>query len=174
MKKLLVIFSMVLFAVVAMAQERTVTKQLANVETRWDYTPKTISADTLRKTNQDTIDYRMEYRSPVAIEKIDLFFQADTVAGNDSLYVSLIGMKELTGAATTLIAPSGVLLNALNEITELSVYQTISSDTVGSAIVATPLDLSYRYYILRIIQDGNNDYDGGANIDYVRMKLYQK
>lgn len=172
MKKLLVIFSMVLFAVVAMAGTRTVTKQLPNGNTRWDYTG--VAADTLKETNQDTIDYRLEYRSPVAIEKIDVFFQADTLAGNDSIYVSLLGMKDLSGTATSLIASTGVLLNASNEITELSLYQTVSSDTVGSAIIAYPVDISYRYYILRIIQAENNEYDGGADIDYVRMKLYQK
>lgn len=172
MKKYLILLGLIFVAFISYSQERTVSKLLANGETRWDY--KGTAADTLKKTNQDTIDFRMEYRSPTAIEKIDIFFQADTIDGNDSIYVSLLGKKELTGAATTLIASTGVLLNASNEITELTLYQTVSSDTVGSAIIATPVDLSYKYYILRMIQDGNTDYDGGADIDYVRMKLYQK
>jgi len=172
MKKLIIFIGLVLFAFVAMAQERTVSITLANGQTRWDYTGT--ARDTLKEKNQDTIDFRMAYKSPEAIEKIDIFFQADTLAGNDSIYVSLLGKKELTGAATTLIASTGVLLNASNEINELTLYQTVSSDTVGSAIIATPVDISYQYYILRMIQDDNNDYDGGAKIDYVRMKLYQK
>lgn len=172
MKKLITILGLVFFAVVAMAQDRTVSTSLANGYTRWDYVGT--SADTVGEVDHNIIDFRMTYKSPEAIEKIDVFFQADTVAGNDSIYVQLLGMKELTGAATTLIASTGVLLNASNEITELTLYQTISSDTVGSAIIATPLDLSFQHYILRVTQDGNDDYDGGAKFDYVRMKLYQK
>ena len=174
MKKLIIFIGLVLFAFVAMAQERTVSLILNNGQTRWDYTGT--ARDTLKENNQDTIDFRMAYKSPKAIEKIDIFFQADTLAGNDSIYVSLLGKKELTGAATTLIASTGVLLNASNEINELTLYQTETTDTsaTGAVTKITPLDLSYQYYILRMIQDGNNEYDGGAKIDYVRMKLYQK
>ncbi len=174
MKKLIIFIGLVLFAFVAMAQERTVSLILNNGQTRWDYTGT--ARDTLKENNQDTIDFRMAYKSPEAIEKIDIFFQADTLAGKDSIYVSLLGKKELTGAATTLIASTGVLIDQSNEIKELTLYQTETTDTSATGAVKkiTPLDLSYQYYILRMIQDGNNDYDGGAKIDYVRMKLYQK
>lgn len=172
MKKYLILLGLIFVAFISYSQERTVIKALGLNETRWNYTGT--AADTLKETNQDTIDFSLTYKSPVAIEKIDVFFQADTLAGNDSVYVSLLGKKELTGTATTLIASTGVLFNASNEINELTLYQTVSSDTVGSAIIATPVDLSYQYYILRMIQDGNDDYDGGAKIDYVRFKLYQK
>jgi hypothetical protein len=75
-----------------------------------------------------------------------------------------------------LIASTGVLLNASNEITELTLYQTETTDTsaTGAITKITPLDLSFQHYILRVTQDGNDDYDGGAKFDYVRMKLYQK
>jgi len=174
MKKLITILGLVFFAVVAMAQDRTVPIELANGYTRWDYVGT--SADTVGEVDHNIIDFRMTYKSPEAIEKIDVFFQADTVAGNDSIYVQLLGMKELTGAATTLIASTGVLLNASNEITELTLYQTETTDTsaTGAITKITPLDLSFQHYILRVTQDSNDDYDGGAKFDYVRMKLYQK
>ena len=171
MKKFVNTFIIVLLAVVAMAQERTVTKYLGS-DTRWDYNGT--AADTLKETNQDTIDFRVEYRGMEAIEKFDIFMQLDTLAGNDSIYVSVLGYKDLSGAATTLVSSTGVLINELNEVKELTLYQTVSADTVSSAIIHTPVDLSYRYYILRCIQDSNNDYDGGAKFDYVRFKFYKK
>lgn len=172
MKKYLILLGLIFVASISYSQERTVTKALGLNETRWNY--KGTAADTLKKTNQDTIDFRLTYKSPVAVEKIDIFIQADSIAGNDSIYVSLLGKKEPTGAETTLIASTGMLINQLNEIKELTVYQTVSSDTVGNSIIATPVDLSFQEYILRAIQDGNNDYDGGAKFDYIRFKLYQK
>ena len=157
-----------------MAQERTVSISLKDGNTRWDYNG--VAKDTLMETNQDTIDFVMEYRSAGAIEKIDLFMQLDTIAGNDSIYVSLLGLKDLSGAATTLIASTGVLLDGLDIVKELSLYQTFANDTTSEGIVikAVPTDLSYRYYKLRMIQAANNSFDGGARVDYVRMKLYQK
>ncbi len=172
MKKYLILLGLIFVAFISYSQERTVKKALGLNETRWNYTGT--AADTLKENNQDTIDFRLTYKSPVAVEKIDIFIQADSIAGKDSIYVSLLGKKEPTGAATTLIASTGMLINQLNEIKELTVYQTVSSDTVGGAIIATPLDLSFQEYILRVIQDGNDDYDGGAKIDYMRFKLYQK
>lgn len=174
MKKLLSLLLLVLFAVVAMAQERTVSITLKDGNTRWDYTG--VAKDTLTETNQDTIDFVMEYRSAKAIEKIDLFFQADSLAGDDSIYVSLLGLKDLSGAATTLISSTGALIDGLDIVKELSLYQTFATDTTSEGIIKTliPTDLSYRYYKLRMIQAANNSFDGGAEIDYVRMKLYQK
>lgn len=171
MKRLICLLTLTLLTVIAMAQERTVTKNIGS-DTRWDYTGT--SADTLIETNQDTIDFRIEYRGAESIEKLDIFTQWDSLAGNDSIYVSVLGYKDLSGAATTLIARTGVLINKSNLVKELTLYQTVQADSTATAIKYTPVDLSYRYYLIRCIQDDNNDYDGGAKLDYFRFKIYKK
>ena len=171
MKRFISIFLLMFFAVAAMAQERRVTKYIGD-DTRWDYIGT--AADTLIETNQDTIDFRVEYRGQEAVEKVDVYFQLDTLAGNDSIYVYLYGYKDVLGDTTTLISRTGALIDGLNVAKEISVYQTISADTVESAIIHTPVDLSFRYYLIRCIQDDNNSYDGGAKFDYLRFKLYKK
>ena len=67
MKKYFALFSIVLFAVVAMAQERTVN---VGLKTGVFYIQHASAADTLVETNQDTIDFVFENQNREAIEKL--------------------------------------------------------------------------------------------------------
>lgn len=154
---------MVLFAVVAMAQERTVSATLTAGATYKAF-PIT-AADTLKETNQDTIDYWLTNMNREAVEKITFTMSIDTIAGNDSIYYSLYGFNNDDNTGTS-IATGGILVNQLNEIVDISKWYWTDATTL--------VDLSYRFYRLRFIQDGNNDYDGGAKFDYLISKLYLK
>jgi len=154
---------MAVIAIGLQAQERTVNSSKTTMKTGVTYVEYTgVSADTLKVTNQDTIDYVFNNYNHKAIEKIAIGIQLDSIAGNDSIYYSLIGYDNIGGSGTS-IATGGILVNQLNELVEISDYVASVSD-----------ETSFRYYILRLIQDGNASYDGGASIDWIKFKLYLK
>ena len=82
MKKCFALLTIVLFAVVAMAQERTVNIPM---KTGVFYIQHASPADTLIETNQDTIDFVFENQNREAIEKLIFSASIDTIAGNASL-----------------------------------------------------------------------------------------
>lgn len=163
MKKLVILLVLALVAFVSTAQERTVP---ITFKTGVSYMyHQGAAADTLKKTNQDTIDFLFTNQNHGAIEKLIFSMSLDTIAGNDSIYYVLYGLNNSDGAATT-IASGGILVDKSNKIVDISKWYW-TNDT-------TYVDLSYRFYLLRFIQDGNNDYDGGAKFDYLLGKLVLK
>jgi len=162
MKKLLGLLFLFAFTISAMAQERTVDVDIKSGFTWGTYVSYTgLAPDTLKETNQDSISYQFLYRLNEAIDKIAFTVVADTLAGNDSIYYTLNGYNDALGAAT-LIKTAGALFNATADVLEISVTDTDSTD------------ISYRIYELLLIQDGNNDYDGGAEIETINLKIHTK
>lgn len=167
MKKYLSLIVLVLVAFVVMAQERVVNSSRTTFGTGVSYLNYTaVAADTLKETNQDTIDFIFNNQNHEAIEKIVFNMSLDSLAGNDSIYYVLSGFNDLYTGTNTTIASGGILVNQSNELIQISKW-FYTNDT-------TYVDLSFRGYKLRFIQDGNNDYDGGAKFDYIRAKLYFK
>ena len=85
MKKYFAFLAIVLFAVAAMAQERTVN---IGLKTGVFYIHHASTADTLVETNQDTIDFVFENQNREAIEKLIFSASIGTIAGNDSILLS--------------------------------------------------------------------------------------
>lgn len=163
MKNLVIFLVLAFVAFASTAQKRTVP-----ITFKTDVSYRYYSgnpADTLKETNQDTIDFIFTNQNHGAIEKLVFTMSIDTIAGNDSIYYTLSGLNNSDGATTT-IASGGILVNQSNEIVDISKWYW-TNDT-------TYVDLSYRFYRLRFIQDDNNDYDGGAKFDYIIGKLYFK
>lgn len=147
------------------AQERTVFNGKTQLNTGTTYITYTgIAADTLIKTNQDTIDYVFTNANHNAIEKVSFAIIADTLAGNDSVYYTLTGLNYYQGGNETSIVSGGLLFNASNDIGEIS---KVWNDS-------TNYDISFRYYKLRVIQAANKSYDGGIKINKIIAKLYYK
>lgn len=166
MKKYLILSYLVLFAFVAIAQERTVNNKATIFKTDVTYLEYNgVAADTLIKTNQDTIDFIFTNQNHFAVEKLIFSCSFDSIAGNDSIYYFVNGYNNLLGAGTT-ITTGGALINASNEIVDIAKWYWTNDTTF--------VDLNYRYYKLRFIQDGNTDYDGGASVNYIKAKLYLK
>jgi hypothetical protein len=162
MRKYFTLLAIVLFAVVAMAQERTVDIPM---KTGVFYIQHASKADTLIETNQDTIDFVFENQNREAIEKLIFSASIDTIAGNDSISYVVTGFNN-PGATETSITTGGLLIDQNNELVEISKWYW-TNDT-------TYVDLNYRFYRLRVIQLANNDYDGGAKFDYLRLQLRVK
>lgn len=166
MKTYSTIIILVLFAVVAMAQERTVNSSKTTFKPDVTYLEYTgVAADTLKETNQDTIDFIFTNQNHDAIEKMVFVCSFDTLAGNDSIYYTLEGFNDLALSGTS-IATGGILVNELNEEVAISKWYWTNATTF--------VDLNFRFYKLRIIQDDNNDYDGGASLNWIKSKLSLK
>jgi hypothetical protein len=163
MKNILLVFIMLVFAVTLQAQERTVNSSQTTMETGRTYIEyNAIAADTLVTVNQDTIDYVFNNYNHGATEKISIALQLDSIAGNDSIYYALTGYNYIGGTGTS-IASSGILVNELNDFFEISDYVASVTD-----------DTSFRHYVLRLIQDDNALYDGGASLDFIYFKIHLK
>jgi hypothetical protein len=162
MKKLIALLFLFALSATMMAQERTVNVDIKSGFTWGTYVEYTgVAADTLKETNQDSISYQFLYRLNEAIDKIAFTIVADTLAGNDSIYYTLNGYNDPLGAATA-IKTAGALFNSIGDILEISVTDTDSTD------------ISYRIYELLMVQDGNNDYDGGAEVQNINLKIHIK
>lgn len=161
---------MAVIAIGLQAQERTVNSSKTTLKTGKTYLKYVgVAADTLVETNQDSILYVFNNYNHEAIEKIAFVASFDSIAGNDSLYYTLTGYNDLLGTGTT-ITSGGILVNQLAEIVDIGQYYSTVSDTASG----TPMDLSFRHYGLLIIQDDNNDYDGGASLNWISQKLHLK
>lgn len=169
MKKILLFIMIIALGIGLQAQERTVNSSKTTMKTDVTYRLYNgVTADTLIITNQDTIDYVFNNYNRNAIEKISIGMQLDTLAGNDSISYSLIGYNNIdddglvVGSGTS-IATGEFLVNELDEHIEISDYVSGVTD-----------DTSFRHYVLRLIQNDNASYDGGASIDWIKFKLYLK
>lgn len=170
MKKVFALLIICLVAFVAVGQERTVNSSKTTLKTGYSYLQyDAVAADTLVETNQDTIDFVFNNQNHEAIEKVVYVCDMDSTAGADSVYYSLTGYNDLGGTGT-LLTSGGALINEIGEIVEISKYYSVAGDTVSGS----PMDLSFRHYVLRFIQDDNNSYDGGASFNSITEKLFFK
>ena len=161
MKKYLFCILTLFLAVVAIAQERTVTTDFGKGD-NYVYHASTTGADTLVVTNQDTIDFVFTNKNAGAIERLSFTASVDTIAGSDSIYYYLYGYDNLDGSVTE-ITTGGLCVTKSDQIIEISKW-FYTNDT-------TWIDLNYAHYRLRFIQDDNASYDGGANFDYLTGRL---
>lgn len=160
MKKLLSFLIVILFAVVAIAQERTVDIPIKTGLNKWGtyITYDGVAADTLKATNQDTIDYRFQYQGAEFVKKIAFKVGLDTIAGADTLTISLLGYDFLDdGTADATIAAATTNLASGTDV-------IISDDYSGGAD-----EFSFRYYVVRLIRTGTGD---GIKVDDLEFKLY--
>lgn len=97
MRKLILILASFMLFLSVNAQERTVSKigstnALTEAKTLYTYTG--VAADTLKATNQDTIDLVLEYRGTKMIKKITVKSRFDTIAGADTtVSISVFGKE---------------------------------------------------------------------------------
>lgn len=166
MKNLILTITLICtFYICTNAQERTVFNGKTQLNTGITYISYTgIAADTLIKTNQDTIDYIFTNTNHYAIEKVSFSILADTLNGNDSVYCYLTGLNYYPGGNETSIVSNGLLFNSTNDLGEIS---KVWNDS-------TNYDISFRYYKFRIIQAADTSYDGGIKINKIIAKLYYK
>lgn len=158
MKRIILFLCTVLFSIVSIAQERTVT--LSALKGGVYYTDYSgVAADICKKTTNDTTDYIIKYANPEYIKKVALTLKADTIAGADTLSVQLLGLDFLTdgtadviiGAATTNLA---------------STAQIVLTDDYFSAAD----EFSFRYYKIRVIHLGVAT--GGIRLSNFEFKVY--
>jgi len=183
MKKLLVIFALVLFAVAAMAQERTITRTLTKGVYYDKYTG--VAADTLKATNQDTIDIVYYYQSPEYVKKIAVKIRYDIIVGADTTVAASLFGKEFSDDATYVSiigssTSSAVTTNNTIQVLTLDPYLTeaqyvtgrvTGGDTINVAHSITPFDFTYRYFRLRLIIQGNDAVGTGIKVDEVEGTL---
>ena len=189
MKKLIFIFG--LLALVAMiactpkevtAQERTVTvnDKLPNGVYYAKYTGT--AADTLKATNQDTIDVVFYYQSPQYVHKIAVKTRFNIIVGADTTVSTSVFGKEFSDDATyvsVIAAATSSAVTANNTVQILTVdpyfteaAYTFGADSVTAAHVITPFDYTYRYYRVRYILQGNDAVGTGIKIDEIEFRLY--
>jgi hypothetical protein len=161
MKKLITLVLLIFVALISYSQERTVNNSKTTFENGITYLGYVgVAADTLKETNQDTIDFVFNNYNHYAVEKISLLIKADSLAGNDSIYYKLTGYEFPLSATGTLLASGGALINTTGELIPIVIEESDS--------------ISFRKYVLRLTQDSNNDYDGGAIIKSIFNKLFLK
>lgn len=184
MKKLFIFFGLILFAVVAMAQERTVNLTLTTGNYYYKYTG--VAADTLKPTNQDTIDVVFYYTSPQYVKKVSVKTRFDIIAGADTTVSTSVYGKEFSDDATYVSVigastSSAVTANNTVQILTCDPYLTeaqyitgriTGGDTVNVAHAITPFDFSYRYFRVRYILQGNDAVGTGIKIDEIEFRIY--
>jgi len=188
MKKFILSLLASLVVIASYSQERTITKTMAEGATYYKYTG--VAADTLKPTNQDTIDFVLVY-SGNYVNKLAVKTRFDTIAGadttvstsvfgkefsDDDTYVQIIGAT--TSSAVTANNTVQVLASDLYATVAAAqdyIYQEINTnqDTVVVAErTITPFDKSYRYYRIRYILSGNDHVGTGIKIDEIEVKFY--
>lgn len=190
MRKLIFIFgilAMITFACNpkgAGAQERTVNITVPNGYTYYNYTGS--AADTLKPTNQDTIDVIFWFKVERYVQKIAVKTRFDIIAGADTTVAVTLSGKEFADHSTytdviTSTVSSAVTANNTVQVLVSDPYlieaqyvteHVTGGDTVNVAHNITPFDKSYRYYRLRYILQGNDHVGTGILIDDIEIKLY--
>ena len=157
MKKVISILISILFAVVAIAQDKTIAIPIKSGVSNWGTYVDYDTADTLT-SNQDTVDFKLEYRMHDRVEKVAYTFALDTIAGADTLTVQLLGYDFANdGTAATVIAAETVNLASATHYVKSYDYATAAKE------------LSYRFYRVRLIRTGTGD---GVDINSFEFKLY--
>lgn len=146
MKKLIIIMIFAFLGLANFAQERTVTKQMSRNTTYYRYSGT--AADTLVSTNQDTIDFVIEYRNAGYVKKVAVKSKFDLVALADTtVAISVFGREFSDDATWVQIIASAVSddVNADNTVaistsdwtvpvasyTSTVAAHTLASDTTG-------------------------------------------
>lgn len=190
MKKLLFILGMFI-SLLAFSQERTISNKVLNSgETYLKYTG--VAADTLKATNQDTIDLIITNYNAGYVEKIAVKSRFDIIVGADTTVAVSVFGKEFDDDATWVEVIASTLTSA---VTANNVVQVLSNDPYTTnagyvgiikqhnsqlttdtltvpAHVYTPFDKSYRYYRIRYIIKGNDSIGTGIKLDEVEFKIY--
>lgn len=137
-------------AAYTIAQERTVTKQMSKNTTYYEYTGT--SADTLVSTNQDTIDFVLEYRNSSHVKKIAIKSKYDLIGLADTtVAVSVFGREFEDDATWVQIIASAVGsdVNADNTVQVLTSDYTETYGSYLSTVAAHKLasdTTGYKYY----------------------------
>lgn len=168
----------------AKAQERTVNITVPSGDTYYNYTGS--AADTLKPTTQDTIDVIFWFRVDGYVQKVAVKTRFDVISGADTTVSTTVSGKEFYDHATwtdVIAASTSNAVTANNTIQVLTVDPYITEaqyvtgrvtagDTVNVAHNLTPFDVSYRYYKVRYIIQGNDSVGTGILIDDIEIKLY--
>jgi hypothetical protein len=184
MKKIILILSLIVVAFACneplKAQERTVTTYMTNGQYYAKYTGS--SADTLKATNQDTIDYVFVYQSPEYVTKLAVKIRFDVIAGADTTVSTSLFGKEFSDDATyvEIVAASASSAVTANNTVDILVSDpyvseaayTFGADSVTAAHSHTPFDFSYRYYRVRLILSGDDSVGTGIKVDEIEFKVY--
>jgi len=184
MKKIILLLALVaLFACNpngASAQERTISKTMPEGNTYFKYTG--VAADTLISTNQDTIDFVLEYRNHDYVKKIAVKTRFDVVAGADTtVSVSVYGKEfsddatyvEVVAAATSsAVAANNTVQILASDPYTVEAISTFAADSTVAAHNFTPFDKSYRFYRIRYIIKGNDSVGTGIKLDEIEVKFY--
>jgi hypothetical protein len=171
MKKLISILITLLISVSMFAGTRENSKDIGD-KTRWSF--RVGAADTL--TVNQGIDFVVKYNGNESISKIVGMFVGDTIAGNDSIYYTVIGYNELSGTGVTLVNKTGVVANKKGYVREFTVLQTTQVDSVATAgtypLTQTPKDLSFQYYVYRFTNGVTAETKGGFKFSEFVTKMY--
>lgn len=190
MKKIIFIFG--LLALVAMmactpkganAQERTVNITVPLGYTYYKYTG--VAADTLKPTNQDTIDFVFAVQLHEYIEKVALKTRFDIIVGADTTVATTVAGKEFSDHTTYTDVIASTVSSAVTANNTIQVlvndpyiveaaYMTDvgANDSTNVQHNHTPFDKSYRYYRVRYILQGDDAVGTGVKIDEIELKLY--
>lgn len=191
MRKFTITLIAAFVALVAFSQERTVTKKM-------DIGAYTImyygqAADTLTGTNQDTIDFVVQYRANDFVKKVSLRTRFDLRSTADTtVKISVLGKEYLDDAnwvsiigstTTSAIAANNTVVVNNSDYTETigtfdaivkQFSSTANTDTITyPAQTITPLDKTYQWYLVRYIISGDDFTGSGLKIDEIQLQLFK-
>lgn len=190
MRKFILVLIAAFVALVAFSQQRTVTKKMDIGAYSILYYGQT--ADTLTGTNQDTIDFVVQYRGNDFIKKISLRTRFDLRSTADTtVKISVLGKEYLDDASwvtiigsttTSAIAANNTVVVLNSDYTEtiagfdaiLKQQTTTNSDTITyPAQTITPLDKTYQWYLVRYIISGDDFTGSGLKLDEIQLQLFK-
>lgn len=119
-------------AVYTMAQERTVTKQMSKNTTYYEYTGT--AADTLVSTNQDTIDFVLEYRNSSHVKKLSIKSKFDLIGLADTTVAVSVFGREFEDDATWVQVIASTVSDDVNADNTVQVLSSDYTETYGSYV----------------------------------------
>ena len=184
MKKILSILIILLFAIVAIAQDKAVEIPIKTGISNWGTYVAYTANDELKGT-VDTIDYHFIYRRHEMVKKISGLMQLDTIAGRDTITYQLHGRDFANSTWTTLINATTLDLQASGYQAFGTAYSMVipahnipfnnptaeTADTLYvPAVTVEPLTKSYREYRLRLIRTGVVS-TAGVKVGTIELKV---
>jgi hypothetical protein len=130
-------------------------------------------SDTLKPTNQDTMDLIFQYRGNDYVKKISLRSRFDKITGADTtVKVSVDGKEFLddAGSWTAIVTSSTSSAVTTNDV--IQVLNSDWSETTTGAVLAPTVDKTYQWYRVRYIIAGNDIVGTGVKLDEVQLVLY--
>lgn len=173
------------------AQERTISKTMRENATYYKYSGT--AADTLTPTNQDTIDFVLQFRNDNYVKKIAVKSRFDMITTADTTVAISVDGKEFEDHTTYTSVIASSLSDAVtanntvavdvNDPYNVVAAHTLLTDTTGlsgypadsiavPSYNVTPFDKSYRFYRFRYILSGNDATGTGVKIDEIEVKFY--